>query len=678
MKKRVISYLIAVTMILSLLLSSVSCDMSAFEQILAAPTEDELASIVDTTAPSSNDGETDVVTDAESEIITVAPTTENVEETSFLANEETSIIFDTETEVSTSTPSFTEELEATTVFEEIELPKETEVISSEITTEIVTDLETMPPVWQTATETASPIIPEETETCTETYPENTTNSSRPERPTANDTDQVEYPDTTEAIEYPKDTDDVVYPEDTYLPDETENIVYPEDTYHPENPDEEESYTEGTLPEEYETTPTPDIPLDPVPDTPGLTYKDREFFIVSTKERTNIFYVHGAEGEYNVLSDSLIIRNNRIKDTYGFEVINKFVDTASDMNDIIDKSFLAGEQSVQAFVSSSGYGISNYVTQDKLFDLNNLGISLSTNYWNLDMMESISVNGKIYAGFGDMLATDTDIVIFNKDIADEYYVSDMYSFVYEGRWTLDNFYNEMKKVYYIDLNGNREIDESDRFALTGNYALTLDSFVYSSGLKLVDRNSYTETLSLVDEHQLYEVYHFVANILQDPSLSYGTNSSENIFTSGRALFEVINTSNIGNYAKADFSFGILPYPKLNEDQYKYTSLYKGGYICVPSNIEDPKFVGYALDIINRYSSDMESTLWMRICSSAEDLEMIGVIRNGLVSDYANAILKQELSSLVNLFGTTMYSSRTIQMEFNVNKDSWIGVIDSVGY
>ena len=271
MKKRLISYLLAVAMVLSVMLSSVGCDLSSFEQLLVIPEDD----------------------------ITPSKTTNDGYETTYEEADETDV--------------------------------ETEEKDEETTTK------KRPSV--SATETKAP-IETEIETEIETF----------------------YPDYTE---YP------VPPEI-----ETGNEWYPEDTVEPEYPD---------LPPNY-----------------GQDYGGETFLIAAVKERTNIFYVHGMENEYNVLADIAIDRNNFIGSQYHIEIANKYVDSVQDLNDLVNNSFASGDSSVQAFVSPAGAGISQYIMRDQLFNLRDLDINLDASYWDYSMMESLSVDGKILAESGSLL------------------------------------------------------------------------------------------------------------------------------------------------------------------------------------------------------------------------------------------------------------------------------------
>ena len=151
------------------------------------------------------------------------------------------------------------------------------------------------------------------------------------------------------------------------------------------------------------------------------------------------------------------------------------------------------------------------------------------------------------------------------------------------------------------------------------------------------------------------------------------SVTNMFTRGNALFTLTNTSNISKYIYSESTFGILPYPKAEIDQAEYQSLYRGGYICVLGNIENPDLVGTSLDLLNYFGSGLESQLWFKTLSSDDDIRMMDLIRGGLVSDFARVVAREHLISLVNIYSKSLTEGVSIHIECDKYSESWEAVI-----
>ncbi|MGM9624875.1 MAG: hypothetical protein ACI3XM_04115, partial [Eubacteriales bacterium] len=99
----------------------------------------------------------------------------------------------------------------------------------------------------------------------------------------------------------------------------------------------------------------------------------------------------------------------------------------------------------------------------------------TNPWYpQDSIESMTVDGTMYLLLSDVMRSalhNTYCYYFNKEIAANYDLPDIYELVRSGTWTIDKV-TELSKDVYQDLNGNGQHDEEDRYG----YATSIDSNV----------------------------------------------------------------------------------------------------------------------------------------------------------------------------------------------------------
>ena len=461
----------------------------------------------------------------------------------------------------------------------------------------------------------------------------------------------------------KDTDDV----DTDDMTETDEVTTSKDNDHIEDM--------TTLPEDttsnYPIFPDPIEPETPVePQYPyyGLDFGGEQFMIVSTKQGMQKYYAPGTDVAYNILSSLTADRDNIIGENYNVQIVNKFVDSPGDVTDLLRSSTLTGTDDVDAVVTSTMY---NDLIKGYLASLDLLDIDFTQNHWDLDVMENVMYGDQYYAAFGDMLGTNTNVILYNKDMANNYCIEGLYDLVYEGMWTLEALHDAMKRIGYTDYNGNGIRDNGDAFPLSGSFVSTSGAFVFSSDMFLVDKDNDGNYMVYPDNAHLNDVYSEVKKILIDSGLSYNTqNDTMSIFNNGYSLFELTVTSAISNYANVDFNFGILPYPKASADQVDYCSLYTGQYICVPTNLSDYSFTGITLDILNYYSQGLEDNLWLRVFSSEDDINMMGIIRNRLVSEFALTYNDGTLSSLNNLFANAILNeSQNIMVSYKQGYNAW---------
>ena len=431
---------------------------------------------------------------------------------------------------------------------------------------------------------------------------------------------------------------------TTISDEKVTSNHPLDTNSPDMP-----YPEDTV--------FPSI--DPVPDD-NIHYDDREFFYITLKQSLHQYYVVTEENTFLTVANAADQRNRDIYNNYGIEIINKFVSSTTDLENLINESMMTGLDSVQAFISPIEHGIARYATIGYLADFNTLGIDLHTDHWNYELMENISINGQLLAGHGDMLPTDANILVVNRDIANEYMLEDLYELVYNGEWTLDKLY-EISNIAYQD---------NSQYGISGSYSTMLSGFTVSSGISLVVKDYSSGQYDLITNGtELTRVFKKIKKVFMDsPAAINNDMTNQLVFMNGRSLFEMTTPYSFGKYLKCDFSIGVLPYPKAEVEQEDYKSFYRGGYICV-LNPSDPDFVGVTLDLLNRNSTDIEESMWFRVLSSKDDMEMMRMIKRNLSNEFSYSVLTNELSSLTNIFSDAINQSGSIEKVYASQKNLW---------
>lgn len=415
--------------------------------------------------------------------------------------------------------------------------------------------------------------------------------------------------------------------------------------------------------ENDTTPPVDTPIDP----PSYEFdgQGQTLTILSAEGGMNNYFIHKEESGYNILADHLDERNNYIAEQYNFIVENNFV-PQSDVYNKVQASWMVQDNSIQTFTPPASAGLGTYIARGYLCSFENLEIDLSADHWNQSLMENISYNGRQYAGYGDMLLTDTNVIIFNKDRAAYYNIEDLYEIVHNGEWTIEKMY-EISMQCFEDWGGGYA-----SYGISGDFRATVNNFVFASGMALSSKNESKGIYEIYgSEDKLYQVYDNIYNMLKCNPAAYDTfDGNKNVFSEGNSVFELSTTYQIGAYSNVEFSYGILPYPKAEADQMDYSSNYSGSYICVLSGVTDIYFTGKALDIVNKHSSDIEDRLWSRLLTSQEDMDMMNTVRRNLVNDFAFVYLKQELSGMINLFSTSfMNDSSSIAKDYKMNINKW---------
>ena len=378
----------------------------------------------------------------------------------------------------------------------------------------------------------------------------------------------------------------------------------------------------------------------VPDIPIQDY-DCEFNIVTghSVPAEKIALEELDKSEAGDVETAVYERGIKIKDHLG--VTLNMIDAGTWMGyaDTVMHSVSSGTDDYQLVLTNVYYGVSPFVSNGYLYDLGELdALNLDAPYWAGDLMEEIRVEDKYYLGYGDLCLSEVLVVIFNKDLMDEYRLVAPYDNVRNKTWTLDKMM-EIASTVSRD-NGDGQWDEQDTYGISGLVWIPFISFITSSDMKIVDKEE-DGAFTIAYERNADKMTDLIEKLtlMHDAEYSYfwpHTVGVELDFAGGNSLLQLYHSSSLETLRAEELRFGILPYPLYDTNQKEYKSLNWNGLIAVPTTIKNPDMVGETLELMNYYSSDVkvayhEKLLGTKLADAPDDAEMLDIIWNSQTSD-----------------------------------------------
>lgn len=277
--------------------------------------------------------------------------------------------------------------------------------------------------------------------------------------------------------------------------------------------------------------------------------------------------------------------------------------------------------------------------------------VSAPWWDENSASEMSLGGRIFMMTGDITMKTSGCVRFlnfNKDIWDRYPLPDPYSLVRENTWTIDRFGSIISTVSE-DLDGNGTLDGHDLWGLLADppeFMLAGCGVLYTSkdenDLPYIDCiNEHTVTALeklkavLSDENHVTDYAKFAKGM--------NTSSYPHIFDYARARFAAGQIMVIGNCADdirlqiagMEDRYGILPTPKLDENQAEYYHLIDANAPMwgFSSNQTDVKLASAATEVWAYLSGDLvdafyEVTMKKKRADMPEDAEMLDLVRSSV--------------------------------------------------
>ncbi len=260
---------------------------------------------------------------------------------------------------------------------------------------------------------------------------------------------------------------------------------------------------------------------------------------------------------------------------------------NNVNAEISASVLANDKAYDIY---GGRNLISLMLEDAyLLDLSDVPhLDFEKPWWNRSQLNMMPGN-KVFVASGDgslSIIKHTFCILFNQDQLNDFGVKDdLYLLMENGKWTLDKL-AEIAALGYKDVNGNALADYGDCFGLTLGDSNKILGFQFTCGGSVVEKSKsgyeiqygsermeaiFEKTLKLLNETSgvLMPLGNSESNTLS--VASFGGNYADKTFMEGNAL---MTASLVGDAAvilgEAKFSYGLLPYPKFDENQENYIS------------------------------------------------------------------------------------------------------------
>ena len=314
---------------------------------------------------------------------------------------------------------------------------------------------------------------------------------------------------------------------------------------------------------------------------------------------------------NVINASLYERHAYTEEKLNVSLEFVSCDAATLMNQLT--VLIQSGECDASFVSYNGTQVMKGVANGMFADLRGENIlQLDSAWWNDDYNAAAGLLGKQYTAVGDIGLSVYDmisVIYFNQEMLENYGLDNPYELVFDGTWTFEKL-REYTEMVYSDMNGDGSVDVTDSLGLIG--ATTPDTpraFLYATPCSFVEYDESDGSISITCEERLIDVMERAVDLWNTQG-AY-RDSIENVYTTmsgGNALMMIdyLNRNHGGlrqNYLDETVEYGILPLPKMDEEQESYTASVGGGHnvIAVVGNTASD-MVCAVLDTMGKYSHD----------------------------------------------------------------------------
>jgi len=437
------------------------------------------------------------------------------------------------------------------------------------------------------------------------------------------------------------------------------------------------------------------------DVPAKDFGGYEYtFLTSGTGDTNgagwqTYDFYAAEENGDPINDAVYARNLYISESFNVKIAEIQADGKT--FDQARSTILAGDDTYDTVVThvvSAG----NLAQEGLTLDMLTMPyIDLDKEWWDGNMTRDLSIAGQMNYATGDITVMDNDaiwVLNFNKQMHKDYNLDSIYDLIQNNEWYYDTF-EKMIKAVTVDVNGDGQYThDADKFGMT-TLAYSNIGLLYNFGLRICGKDEDDLPTIILDTEKASEIVERATALVADNSYMYGPKVTSlqvyEVFTSGRALFfgEVLMSAMRMRDSETDF--GIVPWPKYNEQQDNYYHIAIPSatkVVTVPMTQKDTEMAGIILEAMAAESVNtltpayFDKALGQKYMRDEESIEMLDIILNSRYFDLAYAYewakfvvdLRTIISTNSGTFASLLASSLDkLESEMNATTDKYLAVI-----
>ena len=391
--------------------------------------------------------------------------------------------------------------------------------------------------------------------------------------------------------------------------------------------------------------------------------------------------HADEQTGEILNDTLFNRDLFIEDNYNVKLQYTVDDETSTgaMAGNLSKGILAGDSGYELIIQDHAETARNLAAQSCIYPLNMVpGIQLDKEYWFPKVNSTSYIGDSLYFA-SSMISPryygSVYLMMFNRDLAENLGLEDIYGLVSDGKWTLDKTI-ELSRQAVNDANGDGTIDNNDTL---GFFWDSHEAFIIGAGCHLVESEN-GHLVSKMDSEKMVNLFQKMVSFFQEEGEVWdGTEGYDNVFNDGNALFFNPCAFDLAGFRDLEYDFGILPMPKYDETQAEYVAFSQPwvnttAIIPVTLTGDALAMVGIVTDGMVAYGYDyvrpavFENVLMLKSTRDEQSAKIIDLIFQNVTVELSTSMYFGNFSSEIGQFFNRKLGQQDITSLYASVKDS----------
>ena len=321
--------------------------------------------------------------------------------------------------------------------------------------------------------------------------------------------------------------------------------------------------------------------------PSINLKEKEITIISRDHDWMKDEVSVKNENADPINDSIFKRNQNVEKLLNVKIKNTLISGATYADYVVIDEIAKnnGPDCPYHLAANSAYTSFENTANGYFKNLKDIAhLDLSQDYWAPYFNPEASIGNQQYFATGAIslsLRRFIFVTFFNKDLANYYNLENLYDVVEDGRWTLDYQANIISNMW-SEQDGMDGKTEGDSYGFITDDGIFVDAYIAACDVQILVKDSddfyvlSPDTLKADDMmkkiNQLYwksgstYVFGRQADYSQFDKIRTKFASGEATMITDRLI--AVESEQLKNM---DSEYGIIPIPKLNEEQKEYYSL-----------------------------------------------------------------------------------------------------------
>ncbi len=400
----------------------------------------------------------------------------------------------------------------------------------------------------------------------------------------------------------------------------------------------------------ETTPTE---TELTADLPDITFDGADFTSLIRSEWEYEFVAE--EDAADVVDDAVYRRNLAVEEQYDVHLV--FADVEGSWNaqstyiNTLKNSITAGDSEYDMAAGYQAYLVTMAMEGLFLNILDMEHIDTTKPWWSAESAKSLTLYDCLYLATGDISLTLLEnlyVMFYNKQMAIDYQIPDLYQLVLDGEWTIEK-QMEIARMVSVDTNGDGAYTDADIYGYGAGMVNHIRAFVVTCDLPIAKVNAEgVPELTYYTEKTVTAIGRF-NDLLWGDSSTYTkftgfnepqTSEVPDMFISNQLLLVDAFLGQSAMLRDMETDFGILPRPKYDTAQAEYrTTMHNAvSMIGFPIVIDNPIMSSVIAEALCFESyktlrpAFYEATLKGKLTRDEQSGAMIDLIRDSVTCDF----------------------------------------------